>query len=192
MAGASEAGARGLGQVPEAMWAARMQFGWRSRFWRPYRSASWCVDHHGGQRSGHRASPPGIELAREQVCLSMGMRPGDRHARVLARCRRRRMAACRTIRAQRLLSRIGPLTRPAMARPTADGRGWEAEAYVCYEGGSQDSRSECGRWRLRSHRSAACGCSLSVVDLMAAAFGEPAIGRLGYALLPGGLQAGSR
>jgi hypothetical protein len=45
---------------------------------------------------------------------------------VSASRRRRRVAACRSIRAPRLLSRIGPLARPAvarsMARPTAGGR----------------------------------------------------------------------
>ena len=44
-----------------------------------------------------------------------------------ARWRRRRVAACRSIRVPRLLGRIGPLARSAaaqsMARPTAGGSG---------------------------------------------------------------------
>src|SRR5271165_4336285 len=71
-----------------------------------------------------RRSTPASKLVVTKVCLSIwgcGLVIGM--LTCCASCRRRRVAACRSIRAPRLFSRIGPRIRPSvarsMARPTA-------------------------------------------------------------------------
>jgi hypothetical protein len=80
---------------------------------------------HGGRTARHHL----LALAQTN---GIGRRWVDEVPAYWARWRRRRMAACRSILVPRLLSRIGPLARPAvarsMARPTAGaagpGRSW--------------------------------------------------------------------
>ena len=67
----------------------------------------------------------GVEHGRDEgMAEHVGVRPGDPHPAVPAR---RRVAAWRSIRAPRLLSRMGPWVRVpvdwSMARPTAGGSG---------------------------------------------------------------------
>src|SRR5215831_5314527 len=65
-----------------------------------------------------------VEHGRDEVWRSMcGWGLVIRTPAVSARRRRRRVAAWRSIRAPLVLSRIGPLVRVSMARPTAGGSG---------------------------------------------------------------------
>jgi ABC-type branched-subunit amino acid transport system ATPase component len=75
---------------------------------------------HGGRTACHHL----LALAQTN---GIGRRRVDEVPACWARWHRRRVAACRSIRVPRLLSRIGPLARLAvawsMARPTAGGSG---------------------------------------------------------------------
>src|SRR5271166_3450482 len=75
-----------------------------------------------------RRSNPGIQTGRdERVPEHVRMWPGDPHVRVLGEVPQAAGGGVPIHRALRLLSRIGPLARPAtarsMARPTAGGSG---------------------------------------------------------------------
>jgi hypothetical protein len=75
-----------------------------------------------------RRSTPASSMVVTNVCRSMcGCALAIRTPATLARCRRRRVAAWRSIRVPRLLSRIGPPVRTpiarSIARPTAGGSG---------------------------------------------------------------------
>src|ERR1700733_2533167 len=78
-----------------------------------------------------RRSTPASSMVVTNVCLSIcGCGLVIRIPEASASRRRRRVAACRSMRTPRLLRRMGPLARPptalSMARPTAGGSGISA------------------------------------------------------------------